>query len=86
MMYTGSSMLKRLQWSLGLTETRVKDNKYSRQRRRGRSGSHQRGLVLLIIAAGSRLRNQRFYSQLITTADNCMWAMQDLEGVSQIMS
>ena len=79
-------MLKRLQWSLGLTETRVKDNKYSRLRRRGRSGSPLRGLVLLIIAAGSRLRIQRFYSQLITMADSYMWANQDLEGVSQIMS
>lgn len=85
-MFSGSSMLKRFQWSLGLTETRVKDNKYSRQRRRGRSGSHQRGLVLLIIAAGSRFRIQRSYSQLITMADSYMWALQDLEGVSQIMS
>jgi hypothetical protein len=64
----------------------VKDNKYSRLQRRGRSGLLLRELVLLIIAAGPRFRIQKYYSQLSTTVDRFMWAMEDREGVRQIMS
>ena len=65
----------------------MKDNKYSRLQRRGRSGLLLRELVLLlIIAAGPRFRIQKFYSQLSTTVDRFMWAMEDREGVRLIMS
>ncbi len=41
---------------------------------------------MLIIAAGSRFRIQRLYRQLSTTASRDMWAMEDPEGLSKIMS